>query len=173
MRERSPRRPSWDAVLAAQTPPAAPGPDAAERELVLLALDAARSAGASYADARIMRGNIESITTRERQITGVSKTETYGIGIRALVGGSWGFAATRDLTKDAVAAAAKARGGDRRRQRQRQPGEDPARAGSRAFRTAAGSPRTRSIRSRSRSRRRPSSSSRPTKKRCASKASAS
>ena len=48
---------------------------------MLLALDAARSAGASYADARIMRGNIESITTRERQITGVSKTETYGIGV--------------------------------------------------------------------------------------------
>src|SRR5262249_23139600 len=32
---------------------------------------------------------------------------TYGIGIRALVGGSWGFAATRDLEKDAVAATAK------------------------------------------------------------------
>ena len=96
----------WDDVLAAQAP-AAPGPDAAERDLVLLALDAVRSAGASYADVRITRGNIESIATRERQITGVSKTETYGIGIRALVGGSWGFAATRDLTRDAVAAAAK------------------------------------------------------------------
>ncbi len=96
----------WDAALAGQTT-AAPGPDAAERDLVLLALDAARSAGASYADARIMRGNTESLTTRERQITGVTKTETYGIGVRARVGGSWGFAATRDLTKDAVAAAAK------------------------------------------------------------------
>jgi TldD protein len=94
----------WDAVLADQAQ-AAPGPDAAERDLVLLALDAARSAGASYADARITRGNTESIATRERQITGVSKTETYGIGVRARVGGSWGFAATRDLTKDAVATA--------------------------------------------------------------------
>ena len=33
----------------------APGPDAAERELALLALDAARSAGATYADVRIIR----------------------------------------------------------------------------------------------------------------------
>jgi TldD protein len=87
--------------------PTAPGPDAAERDLVLMALDAARSAGASYADVRITRGNTESIAARERQITNVSKTETYGIGIRALVGGSWGFAATRDLAKDSVVAAAK------------------------------------------------------------------
>jgi TldD protein len=107
----------WDTALESQSP-AAPGPDAAERDLVLLALDAARSAGAGYADARIMRGNIESIATRERQITGVNKMETYGIGVRARVGGSWGFAATRELTRDAVArtarhAAAIATGNDR------------------------------------------------------------
>src|SRR5262245_42357350 len=46
---------------------AAPGPDAAEKDLVMLALDAVRSAGASYADVRITRGNTESIATRERQ----------------------------------------------------------------------------------------------------------
>jgi len=85
----------------------APGPDAAEKDLVLTALDAARSAGASYADVRITRGNRESIAARERQITNVSKSETYGIGIRALVGGSWGFAATRELAKESVAATAR------------------------------------------------------------------
>src|SRR5262249_52395032 len=85
----------------------APGPDAAEKDLGMAAMDSGRSAGASYADARITRGNTESIGTRERQITNVSKNETYGIGIRALVGGSWGFAATRDLDKDSVAATAK------------------------------------------------------------------
>src|SRR6476659_175382 len=62
------------------------GPDTAERDLVRLALDAVKSAGANYADVRITRGNQESVSTRERQITGVSKSETYGIGIRALVG---------------------------------------------------------------------------------------
>src|SRR5947207_4278483 len=96
----------WEHAFALQQS-TAPGPDAAEKELVLLALDAVKSAGASYADVRITRGNTESIATRERQITNVSKNETYGIGIRALVGGSWGFAATRDLGRDAVAATAK------------------------------------------------------------------
>jgi TldD protein len=99
-------RGGWEQALAFQQA-TAPGPDASERDLVLLALDAVKSAGAAYADVRIMRGNIESINTRERQITNVSKSETYGIGIRALVGGSWGFAATRDLRKDSVAATAK------------------------------------------------------------------
>ena len=74
---------------------------------MLLALDAAKSAGASYADARITHGLFEAVGTREQQITNVMKTETYGIGVRALVGGSWGFAATRDLSKDAVARTAR------------------------------------------------------------------
>ena len=95
----------WEQALAFQQR-TAPGPDAAEKELVLLALDAVKSAGASYADVRITHGNSEAIATRERQITNVSKNETYGIGIRALVGGSWGFAATRELSRDAVAATA-------------------------------------------------------------------
>src|SRR5262245_10791829 len=85
----------------------APGPDAAERDLALLALDAARSAGASYADVRISRHLSESLSTRERQITGVGKSESYGIGVRALVGGSWGFSATRDMTREAVIRAAR------------------------------------------------------------------
>ena len=96
----------WEQAMALQQA-AAPGPDAAEKEMVFLALDAVKSAGASYADARITRGNTESIAARERQITNVSKDETYGIGIRALVGGSWGFAATRDLRKDTIASTAK------------------------------------------------------------------
>ncbi len=95
----------WEPALRTQQ--AAPGPDAAEKELVLLALDAVKSAGASYADVRITRGNMESVATRERQITNVGKSETHGIGIRALVGGSWGFAATRDLRRDTVASTAK------------------------------------------------------------------
>src|SRR5262249_59863087 len=85
----------WDPALAFQQ--TAPGPDTAEKDLVLLALDAVKSAGASYADARITHVNSEVVAARERQITNVSKGETYGIGIRALVGGSWGFAATHDL----------------------------------------------------------------------------
>jgi len=85
----------------------APEPDAAERDLALAALDAARSSGARYADVRIVRLLSESLATRERQITNVSKSDSYGIGVRAFVGGSWGFAATNDLTRDAVIKAAR------------------------------------------------------------------
>ena len=84
-----------------------PAPDAAERELALFAIDEARSAGAGYVDVRISRHWNESVATREEQITSVSKSESYGIGVRALVGGSWGFSATRDLSRDAVAAVAR------------------------------------------------------------------
>ena len=82
-----------------------PAPDPAERELALLALDEATSAGAAYADVRVSRHWNESVSTREQQITNVSKSDSYGIGVRALVGGSWGFSATRDVSRDAVAAA--------------------------------------------------------------------
>jgi len=78
-----------------------------ERALIEQAIEAVKDAGASYGDARISRHWFESITTREKQITGVSSTDSYGIGIRALVGGSWGFSATRILTTDAVAETAK------------------------------------------------------------------
>jgi len=81
--------------------------DPTERELAFLALDAAVQAGASYADVRVSRHWFESLRTREEQITGVNFTESYGLGIRVRVGGSWGFTGTRDLTSQAVATAAK------------------------------------------------------------------
>ena len=99
-------RGEWERALAFQQR-TAPGPDAAEKQIVLLALDAVKSAGASYADVRITRNNNEIVAARERQITNVGKRETYGIGIRALVGGSWGFAATRDLSRDSVVSTAR------------------------------------------------------------------
>ena len=73
------------------------------RELAMLALDAARSAGAEYADVRISRNRVQSISTRERRVQGLSDNETFGFGVRTLVGGAWGFAASSDLTRDEVA----------------------------------------------------------------------
>jgi TldD protein len=70
------------------------------------ALNAAKAAGASYADVRIGRYRRQSINTRERQVTGVSDGESYGIGIRTLVGGAWGFAATATMTPAGVQQAA-------------------------------------------------------------------
>jgi TldD protein len=74
-------------------------------KLLLQAVDEMKSAGATFADARIGRYSRQNISTREQQVTGVSDTSTIGIGVRALVRGTWGFAGTRVLTPDGVTAA--------------------------------------------------------------------
>jgi TldD protein len=81
--------------------------DPAINELVLRAVDAARSAGAEYADARIALNRSQGIQTRERRVQGLSDNETMGIGVRALVNGAWGFAATSELTPDSVVTVAR------------------------------------------------------------------
>jgi TldD protein len=85
---------------------AAPSADPAAIALANVALDAARAAGASYADVRIGRYRRQQISTRERQVTGVSDGESYGLGVRTLVDGRWGFAATSTMTRDGARQAA-------------------------------------------------------------------
>jgi TldD protein len=80
--------------------------DPATRELMMEALDAARRAGASWADVRISRNRSSAIQTREQQVTNVVDTDTIGCGVRVLVDGCWGFAATEELTKEGVGTAA-------------------------------------------------------------------
>jgi TldD protein len=87
--------------------PAAPVMDAATRELMMDALNASKMAGADYADVRIGRYRANFVQTREQQIVNVADTDSMGCGVRALVDGTWGFAATRTLTKDGIASAAK------------------------------------------------------------------
>ncbi len=84
----------------------APSADPVVVELANEALTAARAAGASYADVRIGRYRRQDIATRERQVQGVSDSESYGIGIRTLIDGCWGFAATSQMTRDGVRKAA-------------------------------------------------------------------
>ena len=89
-------------------PAAAPAPmDPATKELLMEALNATQLAGATYADARIARYRDNQIFTREQQIINVVDQDSMGCGVRALVDGTWGFSATRTLTKAGVAAAAK------------------------------------------------------------------
>ncbi|MGH7447172.1 MAG: TldD/PmbA family protein, partial [Longimicrobiales bacterium] len=51
---------------------------------------------------RINRNRNQSVSTRERQITGLSDNETTGFGVRVMAGGSWGFAASATLTAEEV-----------------------------------------------------------------------
>lgn len=90
-------------LLPMHKPAAAQSMTATEKELLLYAIDVARSAGAHYVDGRIIRTQFEAIGAREQMITQVQSTDSYGINIRALVGGSWGFSATQVLSRDAIA----------------------------------------------------------------------
>lgn len=73
-----------------------------------LALEAARSAGATYADIRIARYRTQSVATREQRVTNLSDSESYGFGIRVIANGTWGFAASRSVTRSEIVRIAKA-----------------------------------------------------------------
>lgn len=66
------------------------------------ALATAKKAGATYADIRINRYRNQNVNTRERQVLNVSSAENMGFGVRVLVNGTWGFAASPVLTADEV-----------------------------------------------------------------------
>lgn len=84
-----------------------PGLDVAvKKQMADVALNAARAKGATYADVRIARYLNQNIATREDKVQNVSNTESFGVGVRVIANGSWGFAATSDVTPDSIAAAA-------------------------------------------------------------------
>lgn len=80
-----------------------PGMDVAvKKRLADIALNTARSLGASYADARIGRYLNQYVFTREEKVQNVVNTESFGIGIRVIANGTWGFASTNDVTEDGI-----------------------------------------------------------------------
>ncbi|HJR34350.1 MAG TPA: TldD/PmbA family protein [Gemmatimonadales bacterium] len=78
-------------------------PSADKKALADAGLEAARKAGASYADLRIGRYLNQSVSTRERRVQGIGNSESFGVGVRVIVDGTWGFAATPDVTPESVA----------------------------------------------------------------------
>jgi TldD protein len=78
-----------------------------KKELSDAGLNAAKSAGATYADVRIGRYLNQFVITRENRVLNVANTESYGVGIRVIANGCWGFAATNEVTKDGIAKTAK------------------------------------------------------------------
>jgi TldD protein len=95
-------------LLAGITQTATPSVgDPLYRELAMVGLEAARGAGAEYADIRISSRNDQGIFTREQRVQGMQSSETFGFGVRALVNGAWGFAASSRLIRDDVAATAR------------------------------------------------------------------
>jgi TldD protein len=63
-------------------------------DIVREAVEKARAAGAEYADARFVSEESESLTVKNQEMEGIDRSLSQGVGIRVLVDGSWGFAAT-------------------------------------------------------------------------------
>ena len=78
-----------------------------KKRLADAALTAATGAGASYCDVRIGRYLQQFVITRENKVENVVNTESTGVGVRVLVKGTWGFAATSDLSEKGVVGAAR------------------------------------------------------------------
>ncbi|MCA1663515.1 MAG: hypothetical protein LC659_04480, partial [Myxococcales bacterium] len=75
--------------------------------LIAVGLDAARAAGASWADVRFERLRQQWLRSEDDHLVDCSESESWGVGIRAIVDGAWGFAATWHTDRDAVAQAAR------------------------------------------------------------------
>ena len=76
---------------------------AVKKELADVALNAAKAKGATYADVRIGRYLNQVVSTRENRVQGVANAESYGVGIRVIANGSWGFASSNNMTKEGIA----------------------------------------------------------------------
>jgi TldD protein len=76
------------------------------KQLASWALETAKLRGASLAEARIVDERNRSLATKNGKIGAASDAESLGIGIRVIVDGAFGFAATDDLSRESVEACA-------------------------------------------------------------------
>ena len=76
------------------------------RDLCQTAIDAATSAGAEYADARVVMKRNQFVATKNGRVDRMIDAESEGIGVRVLVSGAWSFACDRRLTAEGARNAA-------------------------------------------------------------------
>jgi len=73
------------------------------------ALSTAQARGATYAEVRVNDIRQRYLSTKNAQPAQVRESESFGLGVRVVAEGAWGFAATDDVTRQgAESAAAKA-----------------------------------------------------------------
>jgi len=84
-----------------------PGMDVSKKKrLADAALNAAKAKGATYADVRIGRYLNQFVLTRENKVQGIINAESYGVGVRVIANGCWGFASVGDARDESVVAKA-------------------------------------------------------------------
>ena len=77
-------------------------------ELLEGALDAAVAAGASYADVRSVEATSEALSVRGDVVEALERSDSEGFGVRVLVDGAWGYAASYDLARSSATSTATA-----------------------------------------------------------------
>jgi TldD protein len=75
---------------------------AAQLEFAAMAMELALRSGASYADIRLGRTEREFVSAREQRIEVCQWRLSLGFGVRVLVRGSWGFAASEKLSEPEI-----------------------------------------------------------------------
>ena len=63
-------------------------------------LERAKSAGAEYADVRIVRRDEEGIQVRTGKVEHLGRASSFGFGVRVIVDGAWGFAASPNVNPE-------------------------------------------------------------------------
>jgi len=76
------------------------------KQILGWALDMAAQRGATFADARIVDDRSRALATKNGRVGQVSDSESLGLGMRVIADGAWGFAASDDLSREAVEATA-------------------------------------------------------------------
>jgi len=71
-----------------------------KKRLADAALNAATAKGATYADVRIGRYLNQYVMTRENRVQNIINTESFGVGVRVIANGCWGFAAIGDTQSE-------------------------------------------------------------------------
>jgi TldD protein len=76
------------------------------KDIAAWALNVATLRGASYADVRVADDRSRALSTKNAKVGGASDAESFGVGVRVIADGAWGFAASDELSKAAVEATA-------------------------------------------------------------------
>ncbi|MGO9127041.1 MAG: TldD/PmbA family protein [Terriglobales bacterium] len=76
------------------------------KDIAAWALNVATMRGASYADVRVGDDRSRALSTKNGKVGGASDSESFGVGVRVVAEGAWGFAASDDLSRAAVEATA-------------------------------------------------------------------
>jgi TldD protein len=67
-------------------------------EIINAFLNVANKKKVEYADIRVLSRRREEITVRDGKVESLGLSSEDGFGVRVLVGGRWGFAASRDVS---------------------------------------------------------------------------